>query len=201
MATKPKSSKKVAAPGQEHRNGLQTVRDDELLTRNPTSEVVFVGDRTRNGPNPLDNYAWVVEPDTPTILKKHLFRDPRHDGARLLKTGQLEIVNGEYGTLPRAVNIADSAARAEARDGKRPGPNRQELITTWRGVVLDWSLAESIVDCLAAGLPETATVRELVDVYDRSFIEQRASARPWVARSQELIALAKTARLETAGSE
>lgn len=173
-------------------SGKRTQRHDrrpsEVVVENTTDSVVFIGDPALNGPNPLDNLAYVVDPGVPTILPRRVFAS-RRDGHTLRKSGALRLSDDTTGKVADVVNISDNRARALARDGESPPPSRDELRSHWRGVLLDFSLADVVVDCLLAGLPEEPTVGELVRVYDQSFLSQTASSQPWIQRSRELIAL------------
>jgi hypothetical protein len=171
------TKKKVAKP--EYR--MDTIRRPAEIGVRSRNGRVLLSDPALNR-LPLDNYAWRIYEKVVCVVPARL----RFEATRI----GLEVLDdATEGYLTRPIDVADHREKQMFRDGKLAGPNRQELITHWRGIVVDYSLAEAVVDCIQAGLDPMETARDLVRVYDRSFIEKRSGQQPWLARSQELILL------------
>jgi hypothetical protein len=118
------------------------------------------------------------------------------DGAKMLRDGTLRRTGGDRAALPEVIDLSDSAAKQVYRDGKVSGPNRQERIAGWRDVVVDGSLAESIVNCEDAGIDGMEAARRLAGVYDSAFLPGgyggiSASDRPWISVANEWIGATK----------
>jgi hypothetical protein len=148
---------------------------------------VIVGDRALNASYSMENQGWAIEVDVPTILPQRIFMQRDGDARKLERDGTLAITDQQRGVMADVIDVSDSYWTAAWRDGVRPSMNRQQLIDSWQGTVVDRSLAEVIVNCLDAGIPEDAAVGILVRTYDQSFVEQTASERPWILASQRLI--------------
>ena len=157
------------------------------------SRRVLVGDRALNSPYTTENWLHAVETDIPTLLPYRLFRGRDDDGFRLERDGTLQVVEGERGVIPQVIDGRDGWAAQAFLTNERPRINRQQFIDHWQGIVVDRSLAESIVMCLDAGVPEDVAVGILVQTYDQSFLEQRATDRPWIAAAQSLMAQQRNA--------
>ena len=158
----------------------------QVAVRNMTDHGILLLDKSRRA-SWTELPSVVCPPGIPVLVPSHLFAW-KSEGARLLDTGELETVEDQRGVIAGWIDAQHSHDVAEARDGVRPGPNRQQKIEHWKGIVVDRSLAEVIVNCLDAGVPEDTAVTILSRIYDESFIKQIASSRPWIEASQELIA-------------
>jgi hypothetical protein len=164
-----------------------SVRPGECVVENVTDAVIFVGDPALNGPNPLDNYAYVVDPGVRTIVPRRVFQY-RRDGYGFVKSGSLRVVDATEGKLAATVNVSDSHARAVARDGEWK-PDRGQVLNGFKSKYLEHSLGEAIFLLVEAGWDEEVAAEILVREYDDSFIRANGDAtrKSWVTLGQKLL--------------
>jgi hypothetical protein len=169
----------------------------QVVAINRTEKGILILDKSRQRAY-TDMPSLVLRPNIPTLVPRYLLPEIRP----YVKSGEIEIPHDQRGVPSPYIDASFSTDAAFARDGVRPGPNRQERIAGWRDTLVDGSLSEVVVDVLTAmGLPDdirneetAAVVRDLVRVFDRSYLEpkdspDRAFYQPWIRRSQELIAI------------
>jgi hypothetical protein len=185
MATKPKTPK-TPAPDVVQQNGFQTLRPGEVLVMHTADKPVFVSDGPPRGGQ---LYAYVVLPNTPTILRGSLFNDPRGDGFKMLKTGQLERVAGDHGVLPAVEDMSDNYAVAIRRDGVAPPPPRNQTLDHFRHKYLDYSLGESILRLIENGWTEEDAAAILIPEYESAFERRDGSVgrQSWVLLAETII--------------
>lgn len=150
--------------------------------------VVFLVDRAlRRGPMDLPSY--VLQPGIPSILPGRLFISGS-DGARMVRNGELEIVDQPRGVLPEVADLSDTALRAELRDGVRPGPNRQQVLEDLRGRYGEWSLAGAILLLIEHGWSEVDAAGVLVPEYKSAFERRNGDVtrQSWVRLAEKIIA-------------
>jgi hypothetical protein len=188
MAAEKRKSSKAPAPEVVQSNGFQSLRPGEVLVHHTADKPVFVAD----GPPRLGQlYAYVVQPNTPTVLRGSLFNDPRGDGYKLLKSGQLQRVDGDEGVLPTVENMSDNAAVAIARDGVTPAPPKNQTLDHFRHKYLDYSLGEAIYDLMTkAGWSEEDAAQVLVPEYESAFERRDGSVgrQSWRLLAEKIIA-------------
>lgn len=181
-------------------NGFVDVRPGELLVQTTGGTVVFVGD---GAPRGGQLYCYVVQPNTPTILRGPLFNDPRGDGAKLLKSGQLQRVDGDAGVLPTVENMSDTASVAVARDGKTSPPPRNQVLDMYRHKYLDYSLGEAVLRLVENGWSEEDAAAILIPEYESAFERRDGSVgrQSWVLLAEKIIKNQTAQGGATAGEE
>lgn len=196
-AAKKTPAKPTAQATSEPELRMYEAQPGQVVVVNRTDLGIIVLDKSKRRAY-TDQPSLALRPNVPTLVPRYLLPELRSS----ISSGAVEIPDNQRGEPAEYIDASFSHDRAIARDGVRPGPNREERIRGWRDTLVDHSLSEVVVDVLAAmGLsddlrdPRTAAiVRDLVRVYDRSFLEpkgspDRAFHQPWIRRSQELIAL------------
>jgi hypothetical protein len=132
-----------------------------------------------------DQPSVALVPGVATLVDARVFAGP--DGAKLLKSGVVQIVDEPRGVLPETLDLSDNARRAVLRDG-HPSPPKQQQLEWYRQKYVEWSLGSAIYECVQAGIPEDEAASVLVKVCDESFVTGGSRSQPWLARSVEMIA-------------
>jgi hypothetical protein len=132
--------------------------------------------------------AVVLTPGVPTLVDARVLAEA--DGAKLLKRGVLRISDGSRGVLPELTDLQDTARRAELRDGKRPSPNRAEILNDFRQRYIEHSLGECVLVLMEHGWSEADAAAVLVKEYESAFLRRDGSVtrQSWVKLTEKILA-------------
>ncbi len=167
------------------------VRDGEVVVvaAQPASgKVAFLANKAlRRGP--LHQPAYVLHPGVPYIVPAYLFAAGA-DGAGMVRRGEVSIVDQTRGVLPEVTDLSDTHTRAELRDGVRPGPNRQQIITDLRGKYGEWSVADCVYQLMEAGWTEDDAAGVVMPEYLAAFQRRDGSVtrQSWCELTQRILA-------------
>ncbi len=134
-----------------------------------------------------DLWAYPLVPGIDYVVPASVIRSA--DATKMIKSGQLKIVDTDRGVLVDPVDISDSVTRATLRDGVRPGQNRRSQIEHLRDRwIADDSFAVAMLGLIeSGGWTETEAAAALERTYREAFAHGKASQRPWVALAVRLL--------------
>jgi hypothetical protein len=165
-----------------------SVRPGDLVVESRDLGKVVIGNGRTSGL--LVKYGYVLEPNIPFIVSAY------SDDCGLLKAlreGRLHPSDADEAVVAEELDITDRRAVYVAVNGKEPEITAGERLLHWCGIVIDRSLANAIVRVAEAwgaehrGDLEMSIAKRLVECYDRSFIERRASQQPWLTLAEQMI--------------
>lgn len=136
-----------------------------------------------------DQPGYALVPGQPAILPAYMFSGGR-DGAQALKSGELALVDDRRGVLPEQLDLADTALRAELRDGERAGPTRQQVLEHYRQKYGEWSLGAAILLLVErAGWPEEAAAEILTREWREAFQRRNGDVtrQSWVRLAEAIV--------------
>jgi hypothetical protein len=165
-----------------------SVRPGDLVVESRELGKVAVGNGRTSGL--LVHFGYVLESNVPYIVQAY---SEDCDLLKALREGRLHGSDADEAVVAEELDITDGRRVYVAMNGKEPEISSGERLLHWSGIVIDRSLANAIVRVAEAwgaehrGDLEMSIAKRLVECYDRSFIERRASQQPWLTLAEQMI--------------